>query len=291
MNPAPQFPSQDAPAPDPTALRVALWRALHLLADPPPHVLEDDLALRLADPAEGWRQRPDMDLAGTRGYRASIVARARFVEDLIAAQARNGVAQVVLLGAGLDTFAQRRPDLSARMRIFEVDRPGPQAWKRQRLEELGFGVPESLRLVPVDFEAGQSWWEALAAAGFRGDQRAVAASTGVSMYLTREANLATLQRLAALPPGSTVAMTFLLPLDLLPPPERAQHQAVYDRARAAGTPFLSFFRPEEILDLATGAGFKSARCVSTGDHVRNYFAGRPDDLRPSEGEGILVAET
>src|SRR4051812_9379468 len=134
--------------PDQTAVRVALWRALHVEIDPPPHVFEDDVGLRMAAPEEGWRNRPDMDPQATRGFRASIVARARFVEDLVVDGAARGVLQYVILGAGLDTFAQRRPDLASRLRVFEVDRPEPQEWKRQRLVALGFGVPEWLRLVP-----------------------------------------------------------------------------------------------------------------------------------------------
>ena len=94
--------------------------------------------------------------------------------------------------------AGRRSPPAARVR----DRPpGPQAWKRQRLIELGFGIPEWLRFVPVDFEAGGSWRERLAAAGFDADEPAVVASTGVSMYLTRDANAATLSEVAALAPG------------------------------------------------------------------------------------------
>ena len=149
--------------PDSTAVRVALWRAMHVQVDPAPHVLEDEIGLQLAAPDAGWRARPDMDQAGTSGFRAAIVARARFIEELVAEQAGHGVAQYVVLGAGLDTFAQRNPQIAARLRVFEVDQPGPQAWKRQRLLELGFGVPDWLRLVPVDFEAsgscpgGSSW--------------------------------------------------------------------------------------------------------------------------------------
>src|SRR5262245_2722570 len=188
------------PAPDSTAVRVALWRALHVEVDPLPHVLHDTHGLRLAAPEEGWRQRPDMDPVGTRLFRASIVARARFIEDLVVEAARRGVGQYVILGAGLDSFAQRRPDVAGGLTIFEVDRPGPQAWKRQRLVELGLGVPERLRLVPVDFEAGASWRERLADAGFDAARPAVVSSTGVAMYLTREANAATLREIAALAP-------------------------------------------------------------------------------------------
>src|ERR1700723_726204 len=192
---------EESEAAEGTAVRVALWRAMHVRIDPPPHVLEDEVGLRLAAPDDEWRARPDMDPDGTRWFRAGIVARARFIEDLVAEQADHGVTQYVILGAGLDTFAQRRPEIASRLRVFEVDQPGPQAWKRRRLTELGFGVPEWLRLVPVDFEAGGSWWDLLAEAGFSPAAPAVVASTGVSMYLTREANADTLRQLAGLAPG------------------------------------------------------------------------------------------
>ena len=142
--------------PDSTAVRVALWRALHVQVDPPPHVLEDEIGLRLVAPDDGWRSRPDMDPCTTRGFRAAIVARARFIEDLVAEQSDRGTAQYVVLGAGLDTFAQRRPELASHLRVFEIDQPGPQAWKRQRLIDLGYGIPDWLHLVPVDFEM-ESW--------------------------------------------------------------------------------------------------------------------------------------
>ncbi len=210
-----------AEVPNSTAVRVALWRAMHVQVDPPPHVLEDEIGLQLVAPDDGWRARPDMDPVGTRGFRVAIVARARFIEDLVAEQAGHGVSQYVILGAGLDTFAQRRPDLASRLRVFEVDQPGPQAWKRQRLIELGFGIPDWLRLVPVDFEQGGSWWQQLAAAGFDPGRPAVVASTGVSMYLTKDATAATLRQLAGLAPGSTLAMTFLLPPELLDDTDRS----------------------------------------------------------------------
>ncbi len=205
--------------PESTAVRVALWRALHIAIDPPPHVLEDDVGLKLAAPAEGWRDRPDMS-PFTKPFRASILARARFIEDLVVAQAALGVGQYVILGAGLDTFAQRRPEVASHLLVFEVDRPGPQAWKRQRLIELGYGIPEWLRLVPVDFEAGDSWWGRLKTFGFDAGQRTVVASTGVSMYLTRDAIAATLRQVAALPSGSTFVMSFLLPIELADPEVR-----------------------------------------------------------------------
>jgi methyltransferase (TIGR00027 family) len=279
-------------APDSTAVRVALWRATHVQADPAPHVLEDEIGLKLAAPDEGWQRRPDLDPQGTRPFRATIVARARFIEDLVTEQAARGVGQYVILGAGLDTFAQRRPEIASRLRLFEIDRPGPQVWKRQRLIELGFGVPDWLRFVPVDFEAGDEWQERLTAAGFDAGRPAVVASTGVSMYLTKDAIAATLRQVAALASGSTLAMTFLLPIERMDPELRPAFAMAEKGAQAAGTPFLSYFTPEEILTLARDIGFKDAYHVSGAALAERYFAGRTDGLRPpNNAEDLLVATT
>ncbi|GAA1305834.1 class I SAM-dependent methyltransferase [Streptomyces sanglieri] len=280
---------QRTEAPDSTAVRVALWRAMHVQVDSPPHVFEDEIGLRLAAPDDGWRRRPDMDPLTTSGFRAAVVARARFIEDLVVEQAGQGVDQYVVLGAGLDTFAQRRPEIASRLRVFEVDRPGPQAWKRRRLIELGHGIPDGLRLVPVDFEADESWTERLIAAGFDPARPAVVVSTGVTMYLTRDATAATLGRIASFAPGSTLAMTFLLPTELLDDADRPGLQASEEGARASGTPFVSFYTPQEMLALAQEAGLADARHVPGSLLAERYFADRADGLRPSSGEDLLLA--
>jgi len=143
----------------------------------------------------------------------------------------------------------------------------------------------------VDFEAGETLWEQLAAAGFDPGRPAVVVSTGVSMYLTKEANAATLQQFAALAPASTLAMTFLLPPELLDDAYRPGYEAAERGAKAAGTPFISFYRPEEMVELARNAGCKDARHVSAPILNRRYFAGRTDGLQMSEGEELLVATT
>lgn len=277
--------------PDNTAVRTALWRALHVEVDSPPHVFEDQVGLKLAAPDDGWRNRPDMS-SFTRPFRASIVARARFMEDLVAEQVAHGVGQYVILGAGLDTFVQRRPELASRLVVFEIDQPGPQAWKRQRLIDLGFGIASFLRLVPVDFEASDAWWDRLAASGFEAGSRAVVTSTGVSMYLTRDAIRATLRKVAALASGSTFVMSFLVPIEMADPEVRPGMERAAEGARASGTPFISFFTPTEILTLARDAGFKEAHHVSSSELAQRYFAGRPDGLRPpNNAEELLVAAT
>ncbi|MFD5734562.1 class I SAM-dependent methyltransferase [Streptomyces sioyaensis] len=278
-------------APDNTAVRTALWRAMHVQVDPPPHVLEDEIGLQLAAPGDDWRRRPDMDPRTTSAFRAAMVARSRFIEDLIAEQADQSVTQYVILGAGLDTFAQRRPEVASLLRVFEVDQPGPQAWKRHRLVELGYGIPDWLHLVPVDFEASEDWLKQLAAAGFDSSRPAVIVSTGVSMYLTKDATAATLRQIAGLAPGSTLAMTFLLPTELLDDADRPGLRASKEGAQASGTPFISFYTPPEMLELAREAGFKDARHLSGASLAHRYFADRTEGLRPSSGEDILLATT
>lgn len=277
--------------PDHTAVRTALWRALHVEADASPHVIEDLVGLRIAAPGDDWRQRGDMDAEGTKVFRGGIVARARFVEDVVTEQAARGVRQYVILGAGLDTFAQRRPELAATLRVFEVDQPGPQRWKHQRLIELGYGIPDWLNLVPVDFEA-DSWWERLLAAGFDPARPAVVSSLGVSMYLTRDAMLATLRQVAALAAGSTLVTTFQRPLELIEPDSVREIRAAVEKAAAAsGTPFISFYSPAEIQSLAREAGFATATHIGAEDLTARYFAHRTDGLIPVNAEELILATT
>ncbi|XZF15089.1 class I SAM-dependent methyltransferase [Chitinophagaceae bacterium MMS25-I14] len=281
---------QAIPQPDNTAVRTALWRALHLQVDAPPHIIADETGLQLVAPAEGWQQRPDMHADFTKRLRASIVARARFIEDLIIKYSQQGIGQYVLLGAGLDTFAQRRPDVAAKLQVYEIDQPDTQTWKKQRLQELGFGVPDWLHFVSVNFEVS-SWLEELLKAGFDRSKPAFVACTGVTLYLTKEAIAATLQQLATLAPGSQLAMTFYLPIELMAEEDRPLQQIAEKGAREAGTPFISFFAPDEVLALAKEAGFKDARTVTTRDMEKLYFADRTDHFLPATGEIFLLATT
>lgn len=277
-------------APEHTAARVALWRALHVQIDPEPHVFTDEVGLKLLS-EERWRDRPDMEPQFSKPMRASIVGRARFIEDLVEEKINQGVTQYVILGAGLDTFAQRRSDISKNLHVFEVDQPGPQAWKKKRLVEIGYPIPEWLHFVPVDFEVGESWWDQLNASGFDKNKSAVVVSTGVSMYLSKEANFETLKQLAKLPPNSTFAMTFMLALELLDPKERSIMEFVMNKAMESGTPFVSLFSPQDIGSLAKEAGFTKTQYVSAEDIYQRYFAKRSGALRAGHAEAFLVADT
>jgi O-methyltransferase involved in polyketide biosynthesis len=144
-----------------------------------------------------------------------------------------------------------------------------------------------LKFVPVNFEA-QSWWNRLIETGFDAGKSAVIASTGVSLYLTQAAIADMLRKIASLAPGSTFALTFILPLEMSDPEERVVYEMAMRGAKASGTPFLSMFAPDEVLALARDAGLKDARVVTGGDLAARYFAGRDDGLRPGS-EAILVA--
>jgi methyltransferase (TIGR00027 family) len=285
------MPEPTRAIPDHTAVRTALWRALHVEVDPSPHVLHDTLGLKLVGPTDDWRARPDMDPTFSASMRAAIVARARVVDDLVIEAAGDGVKQFVILGAGLDTFAARHPDLMRSMRVFEIDEPASQAWKRRRLEESGIGTSAGLRFVPVDFETGVSWLTELLASGFDRQAPAIVAATGVSMYLTHDAITATLADVASLVPGSVMAMTFLRRPDLLDPADRAGFEIAARGAAASGTPWLSLFSPTEFIALVEAAGFTSVEYVSAEDTTTRYFSGRPDGLRPSNGEELVIART
>lgn len=280
--------SKETTEPDNTAVRTALWRALHVQEDAEPYIIEDEVGLRLIAPLEGWQERPDMKY--TKRLRASIVARARFIEDLVVEQADQGIDQYVILGAGLDTFAERQKGIGEKLQIFEIDQPETLAWKEERLQETGIGVPSNLHLVSVDFEAS-SWWEELLKAEFDIERPAIVACIGVSLYLTREAIVDTLRHVASLAPGSTLAMTFYLPIELLDEEDRPMQEIAEKGAREAGTPFVSFFSPDEILELAKEVGFKGLKTVSTSDMERLYFADRTEGLHPASGEVFLLATT
>jgi methyltransferase (TIGR00027 family) len=277
--------------PDSTAVRVALWRALHLELDASPHVLEDIIGLNLVAPTDNWRERPDMHPQGTAPFRASIVIRSRFIEDMVKEKIKEGIHQYAILGAGLDTFAQREPEVLSKLKVFEIDKPETQAWKISRLKELGYSIPTNLHFVPVNFEAHKPWLDKLHTNGFDYKKPTIVTSLGVSMYLTLDAIKETLSLMATLYSGSIFVMTFMLPLELVRPQDKFGYERSLKGAQASGTPFISFFTPEEMTNLAYECGFKKIECTSTLKLAPRYFSNRSDGLEPSSGEEILIAQT
>ena len=272
--------------PDNTAIRTALWRAFHTQADSEPHILEDTVGLQLIAPEEGWQERPDIKY--TQRLRASVVARSRYIEDIITTEIPKGTDQYVILGSGLDTFAQRNPDTASKIQIFEIDQPGTLTWKQKRLSETGFHIPENLHFVPVNFEKS-SWWEQLLKAGFNIHKPAVIACTGVTLYLTRSAIKETLQHMVSLAAGSVVAISFYLPVKLLEKEDQPMQEMANKGAQQSGTPFISFFSPEEVIAIAKESGLNNTDLVSTEDIKDLYFKNRTDGLSPASGEVFLLA--
>lgn len=272
--------------PDNTAIRVALWRAFHTQADAEPHILEDTVGLELIAPEEGWQERPDIKY--TQRLRASVVARSRYIEDIITTEIPKGTDQYVILGSGLDTFAQRNPDTASKIQIFEIDQPGTLTWKQKRLSETGFHIPENLHFVPVNFEKS-SWWEQLLKAGFNIHKPAVIVCTGVTLYLTKSAIIETLQHMVSLAAGSVVAISFYLPVKLLEKEDQPMQEMANKGAQQSGTPFISFFSPEEVIAIAKESGLNNTDLVSTEDIKDLYFKNRTDGLSPASGEFFLLA--
>ncbi|HEY1985270.1 MAG TPA: class I SAM-dependent methyltransferase [Terracidiphilus sp.] len=262
-----------------TALRVAIRRAAHQLADRPP-VLDDPIALRLL--GNGFER--DLERAMhtvARDFRSFMVARSRFVEDRLAASVVDGITQFVILGAGLDTFAYRNPFPS--VRVFEVDFPATQEWKRSMLHAARIEPPENLTFVPLDFEH-RSLAEGLAEAGFHSRETAFFGWLGVVPYLTLDAFRATLSAVARLPAGTGISFDYAFPPETLSPPRRIVFDRLSERVAAAGEPFQLFFTPAEIDAELTAAGFR--RIEHTGfEHLNQlYFEGRADGLRLSAAD-------
>ncbi|MFT3902095.1 MAG: class I SAM-dependent methyltransferase [Niabella sp.] len=274
--------------PDNTALRTALWRALHVLKDAKPHLIEDTIGLKLINPETNWQERPDMKY--TDRLRASIMARARFVEDMAISQIDKGVKQYVILGSGLDSFAQRHADLSGKIDIYEIDQLETIAWKTEKLTECGFNISPNLHFVPVDFEVS-SWWDNLLSKGFDTGQRTFVSCTGVTLYLTKEAILETLKKMTLLVSGSSIAIAFYLPTELLDEEDKPMQEIANKGAQESGTPFVSFFSVDEVLRMAEETGLKQGRIISTQDMIKKYFNNRTDNLLPASGEFFLIAQT
>jgi methyltransferase (TIGR00027 family) len=266
-----------AATPSRTALRVALRRAAHQLYDAPPRILDDPIAVPIlgAAGAEELRRTPTRpDRPFSVGLRAFLVARSRYAEDMLARAVAKGVTQYVLLGAGLDTFAHRNP--YSQLRVFEVDHPATQQWKRELLAAGSLPAPKNLTYAPVDFES-QALAEQLQASGFDPANPTFFAWLGVVPYLTREAFRATLGFIASLPAGSGVVLDYGQPRSALPFLEKLAHDSLAARVQLAGEPFKLFFTPPEIAAELTAFG-KIEDLGSTEINVR-YFANRTDNLK------------
>jgi methyltransferase (TIGR00027 family) len=266
-----------------TAKGAATHRAVHQL-------LENGAIFRdpLAGPILG--EDPDLivreaqDHPERRFMRLFIAARSRLAEERLAEAVARGVRQAVTLGAGLDTFGLRNPHRDKGLRVFEVDHPATQAWKRERIAAARLSA-EAVRFTPVDFER-QSFVEELEKAGF--DRRAPAFFLwlGVVPYLTREAIVATLRALAGL--SAEAVFDYGEPVDAFDGARRAYIESFEARVAALGEPILSRFRPAEAAALLREAGF--SRVEDFGPHELAKYLGNsaPPPMGTPGGHVIYV---
>lgn len=264
--------------PSGTAWRVATVRAAHRLLDEP-IVFDDPLSLSVLGPETEAAMRADPYRYNdqiSRGLRASLIVRSRVAEDELARAVAAGIRQYVVLGAGLDTFAYRNP--FAGLRVFEIDHPATQAWKRDCLARAGIAVPDSLTFAPVDFDEGGTLAEGLAAAGFDRAAPACFSWLGVTMYLGEETVFDTLSWIAGSAPGSSVVFDFRVPLDQLNPVERAVTEMIMQRVAEAGEPWVSAFDPEGLRARLVGLGFTRAEALLPDELNRRYLFQRKDGL-------------
>ena len=270
--------------PSKTARGAAAYRAIHqtleagsIFSDPfANRILDDETRAGLEESAADPSRRP---------MRLFIAARSRFSEEALAASVARGIRQVVVLGAGLDTFSLRNPH--AGVRVFEVDYPATQAWKRERLTQAGLAVPGSLTFAPVDFER-QSLAEGLQAAGFRADRPAFFQWLGVVPYLTREAIATTLDFIAAVP-DSEVVFDYAEPFANYSEGRREKIMAMAASAAARGEPWLSMFDPGEISELLREKGFETVEDLGVAALANRFYGDLKRGLNLGPGGHVIRA--
>lgn len=269
-----------------TAQNAAAYRAVHQVLDTP-RVLDDPLALPiLGRDALGTLQY--IADGQSRAMRAAIAVRSRFAEDRLAAAVERGVRQYVVLGAGLDTFAYRNPHAQAGLRVFEVDHPATQRWKRSRLQEAGIAVTDESVFVPVDFET-DSLAERLRSAGLNPNAPAFFSLLGVVIYISRPALAATIAVVRSFAPGSEIAFEFSLPTEMLSERERESREQSLVRMQALGEPWVSFYDPGSLTADLGAMGFSAVDVLAPATANRRYFAGRADRLRIAGSMHLLAA--
>lgn len=264
-----------------TAIHVAMSRAAHQLLDDP-KVLDDPIALKIigSQTASKIRATPEkLQTAVSRYLRAFLAARSRYAEDELSEAIKRGVGQYVILGAGLDTFAYRNPYPLSMLRIFEVDHPATQKWKRKKLGEAGIPIPKSLTFVPIDFErqtlAGQ-----LRKTGFRIEERSFFSWLGVTMYLTRNSVMTTLNHVAtATPDGSEIVLDYAISPTSLSPARQSVFQGLAQRVADVGEPWQTYFDPHTFVTELQMMGFSCTEDIGPDELNMRFFNHRVDDLK------------
>jgi methyltransferase (TIGR00027 family) len=267
-----------------TALGVAIRRAAHQLMEQP-RILDDPIAVRLVGSGYPRQMERAMHPVG-RDFRAFMAVRSRYAEEQLAVAVAQGIAQYVVLGAGLDTFAYRNP--FPPLRVFEVDFPATQEWKRTMLADADIQIPTDLTFVPLDFEH-QTLAAGLAEAGFNRNTPAFFSWLGVVPYLTLDAFRSTLATIAQLPAGSAVSFDYALSPETLSAVGRTAFDALAKRVASAGEPFQLFFTPEALQAELRQAGFHRIEQLDYEQLNAMYFHQRADGLKLSAVKLAMLA--
>jgi methyltransferase (TIGR00027 family) len=216
-----------------------------------------------------------------------MAVRSRYAEDHLARAIASGTAQYVILGAGLDTFPYRNPYFNCGLRIFEVDHPDTQAWKRHRLALMAIPVPHLVTFVPIDFEQQRLDIE-LERAGFGLEEPAFFSWLGVTPYLSNEVVMDTFKLIHSFCPANAIVFDYALPRQALSEREKAASDALSERVARAGEPFKSSFRPAALADDLKQIGFRRVESPNT-EHINAlYFRNRLDGLRFRGRIGALM---
>ncbi|HEX2616327.1 MAG TPA: class I SAM-dependent methyltransferase [Flavobacteriales bacterium] len=264
-----------------TAMMVAKRRAAHQLFDARPLVLDDPFAVRII----GTEAEQELRAAArkqqgvvARSGRAMMVARSRFAETEMERAMARGVRQYVVLGAGLDTFAYRNPHPPHALRVFEVDHPATQAWKRERLAATGIRTPDNVTYAAIDFEH-QTLAQGLRDVGFDAQAPAFFSWLGVTMYLSEDAIARTFAFIAALPAGGGIALDYSLPDSSLSWVERLIRRYFARKVARMGEPFRTHPTPEMMHSWLKRVGFHHIVDLGAEEFNKRYFQGRMDGLR------------
>ena len=278
--------------PSRSAIFAAMSRAAHLILDDEPKILRDNLALGfcgMQDEAElssafqalqtqiGQLTTPELAQSFIQSYRGFAVVRQRYPEDELEKALERGISQYVILGAGLDSFSYRSRDLEDKLRVFEVDLPAMQRWKKARLQELNIFLPRNLAFVPVDFEK-HNLTEELIAAGYRSEIPVFFSWLGVTHFLTESAIFQTLSEVASTVPGSEIVFDYVLQESLL---RNGDRQIIATLRANPGEPWLSLFNPVNLAERVKEIGYSEVWDFGPEEANELYFKGRTDELSPT----------
>jgi methyltransferase (TIGR00027 family) len=277
--------------PSQTAITAALFRAAHLHHFAGPKIHEDTFALQLSgiggyEELRAFAEQVEQSRFPLRRASAYFACRHRFSEERLRAAVDRGAEQVILLGAGLDSFALRHPEVSKDLLFVEIDHPDSQRWKRERLASLGLATP-GVRYVPSDFTS-EDLGRTLASAGVDRAKPTFFAWLGVTQYIAAEATHETLSLVAQHARESAIVFDVILPLDAQPPDEREMSRISAEVSAARGEPWVSYFRPEQLATRLAPLGFDRVEWL-TPEAASTYYEGQPAEARPLSAWRLIAA--